>query len=153
MKNKAIFIILLLFLVATFFFWFQVRRVKDLPYKRPTLGGSVKEVEEFRTLVHEVTTIEPLPLPDLTGLPGPFDIKPLIIVKPPDEKKSEFILSSISYSSLHPLVVINGKILAEGDTIPESKFMIENIEFDKVEISDGKDKRTLNIPTSIGRGR
>ena len=153
MKNKAVLAILLIFLVATLFFWFQVSKINDLPFKEPSSGGTTKEVEGFITLVNELFTSDPDPLPSLSGLREPFIREEIIappVVVTPDKR---FILSSIIYSDSYPLAVINGKILAEGDTIPESEFMIEDIKVDKVEITDGGDKYTLNMAPGTVKGK
>jgi hypothetical protein len=58
-----------------------------------------------------------------------------------------FTLSSIIYSDLNARAVVNGMILAEGDSIYDEgsgfEFMIESIQVDKVEVINGDKRYTL----------
>lgn len=152
MKNNAIFIILLLFLAVTLFFWFQVLKVKDLPPVKSSAAPGITgaQAEAFIKLAEELLIDYREPLPNL-GRRDPFvKWKPSTAPETDEiQTADKFVLSSVIYSDLHALAVVNGKILAEGDTVPGYEFMIQNIEVDKVEISDGKKKYTLEI-TSVG---
>ena len=148
MKNRAVFVILVLFLVATLFFWFQIWKIEDLPPKESPPVSTTEEVEAFVELIKGLPTDEPKPLVKLSGR-DPFFMKDADDQPGATTKQSEnFVLSSIMYSDLSALAVVNGKILFEGDTIPESRFMIKSIEIDKVEISNGAKKYTLEISNS-----
>ena len=161
LKNNAIIIILLLFLVVTFFFWFQLIRIKDLPAEanpaRPTVNG--KEAEAFIILAEELLVrYDRGPLPELYGK-DPFykeeTVEQAEVVKIDPSKT--LTLSSIMYSDLHPLVVVNGMILAEGDTIYDERsgfdFMIESIEVDEVAVISGDEKYTLERAYGADSGR
>ena len=154
MRNNAILIVLLLFLVATLFFWFQVLRIKDLPPGRsvsPPVAVTPAEAEAFIKLAQELLIDYEEPMLRLYGR-DPFARQELEIQPKtrPIEPSEKFIVSSIIYSDTNALVVINGEIMAEGDTIYDqeigSVFMIENIEADRVEINDGESKYTLEMP-------
>ena len=62
---------------------------------------------------------------------------------------NSFVLSSVIYNDTYSLAVINGEILAEGDIISnemaEYEYIVENIEVDEVEVSDGEESYTLNV--------
>jgi hypothetical protein len=150
LKNNAIIIILLLFLAVTSFFWFQSMRVKDLPpgETASTTAISGKDAEQFIRRAEELLTGYKTPLPTAYGKDPLFDEEPeeqteLVQIDP----SKIFVLSSIIYSDSHPLAVVNGEIMAEGDTLYDTesgtKFMIENIEADKVEVASDKRKYTL----------
>jgi len=147
MKNNAIFIILLFFLAMTFFFWFQVLRIEDLPPvdRVATAGITGAQAEAFIKLAEELLIDYREPLRSLSRGDPFVKWKPSSTPESEVEEPSKFVLSSVIYSDLHALAVVNGKILAEGDTVPGYEFMIQNIEVDKVEISDGRKKYTLEI--------
>jgi type II secretory pathway component PulC len=147
MKNSAIFIIVLIFLAMTLFFWFQVLKIKDLPpAKRLATGGITgAQAEAFIKLAEELLIDYREPLRNLSRRDPFVKWKPSSAPEIQVETRDKFVLSSVIYSDLHALAVVNGEILAEGDTIPGYKFMIENIEVDKVEISDGQKKYTLGV--------
>jgi hypothetical protein len=71
------------------------------------------------------------------------------------EPSKRFVVSSIIYSNSNALAVINGRIMAEGDTIYDQEFrlpfLIENIEDGRVEISDGEKKYTLQMALVAGK--
>ena len=150
MKNSAIIIILVLFLAVTSFFWFQSLRIKDLPVEanavRSTINGA--EAEAFVVLAEELLVRYKEPLPELYGKDPFYREKTVEEIKAVKiDPARTLILSSIMYNDLHPLVVVNGTILAEGDTIYDEgsgfDFMIENIEIDKVAVISGDDKYML----------
>jgi hypothetical protein len=151
LKNSVIFIVLLL-LAVTFFFWFQVLRTKDLPFRQPPSGGTIDDVESIIVLLAGLRTDDLEPTLRLYGR-DPFireePVESREVVELPDMP----VLSSISYSRSNALAVVNGEILAEGDAIPESEFMIESIEVDRVEISDGRKKHTLSLEKEPGIGK
>ena len=158
MKNHAILIVLLLFLTATAFFWFQVWRIKDLPPGKSVSPPviSAAEAEAFIKLAQELLIDYREPILSLYGR------DPFVKEDPNDQleiKKVEpsmrFVVSSIIYSNSNALAVINGKIMAEGDTIYDQElglpFLIENIEDGRVEISDGEKKYTLQMALVAGK--
>jgi hypothetical protein len=151
-KNNAILIVLLVFLVMTLFFWFQVLRIKDLPVvKRPVPPGiSGAEAESFIKLAEELLIDYREPLMNLCRRDPFFRNMPSDVPEVEEKTSDEFVLSSISYSELYALAVVNGEILAEGDAIPGCEFVIENIEADKVEISNGESKYTLEMAPGTG---
>ena len=162
MKNNAIIIILLLFLAVTSFFWFQSLRIKDLPPVKqaantPTVNG--KEAEAFITLAEEILVgRETLLLPELYGKDPFYRERPVEQIEVVEIDPARIlILSSIMYSDSHPLAVVNGMILAEGDTIydrtSDSDFMIESIEVDKVSVISGDEKYTLERAHEADRRR
>lgn len=147
MKNNVIIIILLLFLAVTSFFWFQSLTIKDMPVDEhpvaPTVSG--KEAEDFIRLAEELLISYKKPLPEAYGR-DPFyreQVEQVVELDP----ATIFTLSSIIYNDLNPLVVVDGEILAEGDALYDeqsgSEYMIESIEADIVEITDGDKKYTL----------
>ncbi len=160
MKDNAIIIILLLFLAVTSFFWFQSMKIKDLPADvgsvRSTINGA--EAEAFIVLAEELLVKYREPLPELYGKDPFYREKPvdLIEVVKIDPTKT-LLLSSIMYSDLHPLAVVNGMILAEGDTIYDEvsgfDFMIESIEVDKIAVISGDDRYTLEKAYETDRRR
>ena len=151
MKNSAIFIILSFFLAMTLFFWFQVLKVEDLAPEKRLVASEITgaQAEAFVKLAEELLIDYRKPLGSLRRR-DPFvrrkpSSTPAVEIKTPDK----FVLSSVIYNDLYALAVVNGKVLAEGDIIPGHKFMVENIEVDKVEISDGKKKYTLEIVPGV----
>ena len=151
MRNTAIFVVLLLFLAATGFFWFQALTIEDLPAVErpipPTVTGA--EAEAFISLAQELLIEYRGPLPSAFGR-DPFILPvPSEPPKPEVEPSKTFVLSSIFYSDLHALAVINNQIIAEGDTIYDkqsgSEFIVQSIQVDKVEISDGAEEHTLVV--------
>lgn len=153
MKNTAIYVVLLLALAVTSLFWLRVFRIGDLPPAKISSRNIEKEREEaeaFVKLANELLISDGKPPPVLRGR-DPFvmvvetKVEPLEIKQ--DVPKALPVLSSVSYSDLSPLAVMNGKIVAEGDTIVVSKseFMIERIEIDRVEISDGENTYTVPL--------
>lgn len=150
MKNNAIIIILLLFLAVTSFFWFQVLRIRELPPPAATSTSSTidgKEAEAFVKLAEELLINYKEPLPELYGKDPFYREKPVEETVARLEPTRTLTLSSIIYSDLNARVVVNGMILAEGDTIYDessgSEFMIESIHVDRVEIISGDDRYTL----------
>lgn len=150
MKNNAIIIILLLFLAMTSFFWFQSLRIKDLPIEMNAIKSTVngKEAEEFVKLAEELLIDYKDPLPELYGRDPFYREKPVeLLEKLKIDPAATLTISSIMYSELNALAVINGMILAEGDTIYDEKsgsdFMIESIEVDKIAIISGNKRYTL----------
>jgi hypothetical protein len=157
LKNHAILIVLLLFLTATAFFWFQVWRIKDLPPGKSVSPPviSAAEAEAFIKLAQELLIDYREPILSLYGR-DPFvkegSNDQLEIEKVEPSKK--FVVSSIIYGSSNALAVINGRIMAEGDTIYDQEFgffLIENIEDGRVEISDGEKKYTLQMVLVAGK--
>lgn len=150
MKNNAIIIVLVFFLAVTSFFWFQSLRIKDLPAEANAIKSTVNgaEAEAFIVLAEELLVSYREPLPELYGRDPFYREEPVeqTAIAKIDPSKI-LILSSIMYSDLHPLVVVNGMILAEGDTIYDEKsgfdFMIESIEIDSVAVISGDEKYTL----------
>jgi len=150
LKNNVIIIILLLFLAVTSFFWFQSLQIRDLPpAKRPAAPAvSGKEAEAFIKLAEELLISYRDPLPQIYGRDPFFGGKPVKQTEVVEiDPTTIFTVSSIIYSDLHSLVVVDGEILAEGDSMYDhasgSEYMIENIAVDKIEITDGKKKYTL----------
>jgi hypothetical protein len=160
LKNNLVFIVLFLFLAVTIFFWFQVLTIRDLPpvnEKSPPVI-TPEEAENFVALAQELLIDYREPLPELYGR-DPF-IKEGIVEQvevAKIEPSDNLTLSSIIHSDLNALAVINGKILAEGDTIYDeetgTRFMIENIEVDKIEIIDGEKTYTLEVKPEGRQGR
>jgi len=155
MKNSAISIILSVFLVMTVLFWFQVLRIRDIPPAKQvaTPGLTGAQTEAFIKLAEELLIDYKEPLQDMQRSDPFVRWKPSSApeVEVELETPDKFILSSVIYSDLHALAVVNGSILAEGDIIPGYKFMIEDIKSGKVEISNGKKRYTLEIaPESVG---
>jgi hypothetical protein len=153
LRNTAIYVVLFLALAITSVFWLRVFRIGDLPPAKISSRSTEKEREEaeaFVKLANELLIDDKKPLPALRGR-DPFvmvvetKVQPLEIKQ--DAPKILPVLSSVSYSDLSPLAVMDGKIVAEGDTIvvSESEFMIEKIEIDRVEISDGEDTYTIPL--------
>lgn len=153
MRGNSVYIILILFLVVTLFFWFHVLRIKDLPPPKistpPVITGS--EAEAFIKLAQEFLIDYREPLPQFYTR-DPFYKEPPMQPEPPKvtkEPSDVFVLSSIVYDNSTPLAVVNGKILAEGDRIFdkefESGFMIEEIGLGEVEINNGEKKYTLKL--------
>jgi len=152
LKNSVIFTILFLFLGATVFFWFQVFRVEELPPATPTTPPSLSgaEAASVINLAKELLINNREPLPSLSGR-DPFSVddpeaqSKMARAKP----HNSFVLSSVIYNDTYSLAVINGEILAEGDIISnemaEYEYIVENIEVDEVEVSDGEESYTLNI--------
>ena len=150
MKNNAIIIILLLFLAMTSFFWFQALRVKDVPIEESTIVSSINgaEAEAFIKRAEELLVSDRLELEELYGRDPFYREKP---VEQETERTIDlarsFVVSSIMYSESNAFVVVNGMILAEGDTIHDGNsgydFMIESIEVDKVAVINGDKKYTL----------
>ena len=150
MKNNAIIIVLIFFLAVTSFFWFQSMRIRDLPAEASAIKSTINgaEAEAFIVLAEELLVSYREPLPELYGKDPfyrekPVDLTEVVKIDP----ANTLILSSIMYSDLHPLVVVNGMILAEGDTIYDERsgfdFMIESIEIDSVAVISGDDRYTL----------
>jgi len=150
LKNNAIVIILLLFLAMTSFFWFQSLRIKDLPIEKNTITSTIDgaKAEAFVKHAEELLIDYREPPPALYGR-DPFHRE-----KPVEQDEEvaidlarAFVVSSIMYSELNALAVVNGMILAEGDTIHDKMsgydFMIESIEVDKVAVINGDKKYTL----------
>jgi len=152
LKNNLVFIVLFLFLAVTVFFWFQVLMVRDLPpvdqQSPPVI--TPEEAENFVALAQELLIDYREPLPELYGR-DPFIKEGIVeqIEVAKMEPSDNLTLSSIIHSDMNALAVINGKILAEGDTIYDeetgTRFMIENIEVDKIEIIDGEKTYTLEV--------
>jgi len=151
LKDNAILIILLIFLIMTSLFWFQLWNIKDLPTNKDTTPPAVTsdEAEAFINLAQELLIEYKEPLVDLRGR-DPFfmeDKSNQNIVK--ENPVEQLMLSSIIYNDLSPYAVINGKIFAEGDKVYDlrsgDEFLIENIEINKVEISDGKSVYNLEM--------
>ena len=159
MKNSIIFIVLFLFLAVTAFFWFQVLTIKDAPLVTPSSPPVItaEEAEEFIKLAQELLIDYRPELPELYGR-DPF-IREVLPIEQARAARSEpsdnLVLSSIIHNDLHALAVVNGKILAEGDTIYDEEsgisFMIQNIQTDKVEIMDGENKYTLEVVIKGGK--
>jgi len=150
LKNNAIIITLLLFLAVTSFFWFQSSRITDLEATKritpPAISG--KDAEDFVKLAEKLLIKYRDPLPELYGRDPFLREVPVEEIQLAERKPSEiFALSSIIYSDLHALAVVNGEILAEGDTLYSeeagSEFIIESIEVDRVQIIGGDKKYTL----------
>lgn len=160
MKNSAIFIILFLFLAITAFFWVQVFRTEELPpaslHVPNALSG--EEAKSVIYLAKELLIDNRKPLAYLSGR-DPFFTEPPEVQSLETEIKpyEKFILSSVIFNDTYSLAVINGKILAEGDTIHDEEsgyeYMVQNIEVDKVEISDSKENYTLNMISNKHRKR
>ena len=159
MRNIAIYIVLLLALAITSLFWLRVFRIGDLPPATISSKSTEKEREEAEAFVKLANE---LLIDDRKSPPVPRGRDPFIMVgvetrapvevKPVEVPKILPVLSSVSYSDLSPLAVMNGKIVAEGDTIIVSdfEFMIERIEIDRVEISDGENTYTVPLRSAIG---
>ena len=149
MRNNAIIIALLLFLAVTSFFWFQSLRTRDLPPAKaptpPVVSG--KEAEEFIRRAEELLIDYREPLPEIYGRDPFYKEKPVEEVEAALDPSRIFTLSSIIFSDLHALAVVNGEILAEGDTLYDkesgSEFMIESIEVDRVEVINNDKKYIL----------
>lgn len=151
MKNNAIIIILLLFLAMTSFFWFQSTQIKDLPIEKASVKSTVNgaEAEEFIKTAEELLMDYRDPLPELYGRDPFYREKPAETLKEVEINPAiTLTISSIMYSELNALAVVNGMILAEGDTIHDeasgSDFMIESIEVDKVAVINGDKRYTLD---------
>ena len=151
MKNGAIFIVLILFLAITAFFWFQILRVRDLPpgnHPSP-LAVSGADATAFIKLAQELLIDYREPMNNLYGRDPFLKNKSTEEIATKIDPTGKLVLSSIIYSDSNALAVVNGKILAEGDTIYDQEFgfefMIENIETNKVEINDGDKKYTLKV--------
>ena len=149
MKNNAIIIILLLFLAMTSFFWVQSLQIKDLPIEKASVKSTVNgaEAEEFIKTAEELLIGYREPLPELYGRDPFYRKKPAeLLEKLEIDPATTLIISSIMYSELNALAVVNGMILAEGDTVHDersgSDFMIESIEVDKIAVING-DKRYI----------
>ena len=150
MKNNAIIIVLLLFLAMTSFFWFQSLRIKDLPIEKSAIKSTIngKEAEEFIKIAEELLIDYRDPLPELYGRDPFYREKPAeLLEKLEIDPATILTVSSIMYSELNALAVVNGMILAEGDTIYDEKsgsdFMIESIEVDKIAVINGDKRYTL----------
>jgi hypothetical protein len=140
----------------TIYFWVQVMRVEELPPAVRPVAASISgaEAKSVILLAKELLIDNRRPLPYLSGR-DPF------FVEIPESQSQEaqikphekFILSSVIYNDKHALAVINGEILAEGDTIYDIEsgyqYLVENIEVDKVEVSDGEGNYTLNMISKI----
>ena len=150
MKNNAVIIALLLFLALTSVFWFQSLRIKDLPIETSAIKSTIngKEAEDFVRAAEALITPYKDPLPELYGRDPFYREKPIeLLEKLAIDPAATLTISSIMYSELNALAVVNGMILAEGDTIHDEKsgsdFMIESIEVDKVAVINGKKRYTL----------
>lgn len=150
MKNNAIIIVLVLFLAMTSFFWFQSLRIKDLPIEMSAIKSTIngKEAEEFIKTAEELLIDYRDPLPELYGRDPFYREKPAeLLEKLEIDPATTLTISSIMYSELNALAVVNGMILAEGDTIHDEKsgfdFMIESIEVDKIAVINGDKRYTL----------
>lgn len=152
MRNSVIFTILFLFLGATVFFWVQVLKVEELPPATPPTPSSLSgaEATSVINLAMELLIDNREPLPYLSGR-DPFSTDdPEAQSKVAKAKPhNSFVLSSVIYNDTYSLAVINGEILAEGDIISnemaEYEYIVENIEVDEVEVSDGEESYTLNV--------
>ena len=140
MKNNAIIIVLLLFLAVTSFFWFQSLKTQKMPAKTTIAASEVsgRKAEEFIRRVEMVTMRHEEPLPHLYGRDPFYKEKPAL------DLSKTFTLSSVSYSASNALAVVNGKILAEGDTLYEPNsgltIVVKSIEVDGVKvINDDKE--------------
>lgn len=159
MRNNPILIILMVFLAVTSFFWFQILRIKELPAARVEktpviLSGA--EASLFIELADKLLISYKEPLPGFFGR-DPFYRDYLVVIPEPPPKIEKapseiFILTSVVYNKRNPLAVINGKILSQGDTINnkelESEYIIENIGYKEVKISDGNKKYVLRTVNS-----
>lgn len=158
MKTNSILIALLVFMVLTSLFWFQVLRIRDLPTPKPkdnpVISGA--EAESFVKMAQTLLINYKTPLPEISGR-DPFYKDYLVqipVVEPKIEKVPSdiFIVSSVIYDKSNPLAVINGRILSEGDKISnrelDSDFMIENISLNEVKINNGHKKYVLKTMTS-----
>jgi len=159
LKNNAILIVLLVFLVITSFFWFQTLRIKELPAaqvnKTPAIMSGA-EAASFIELAEKLLISYKEPLPGFFGRDPFYRDYMVVIPEPPpkiEKAPSEiFILTSVVHNKKNPLAVINGKILSQGDTINnkelESEYIIENIGYKEVKISDGNKKYVLRTVNS-----
>ena len=152
MKNNAIIIVLLLFLAVTSFFWFQASRIEDLPPVTNSTPSTIngKDAENFVEIAQRllIDQFNKEPLPELYGRDPFYRELPVEQVELVELDPSRiFILSSIIYSDLNARAVVNGMILAEGDSLYDegsgSEFMIESIQVDKVEVINGDKRYTL----------
>ena len=160
MKTSAVIIILFLFLAMTGFFWVRVARVEELPPAvkpiPPSISGA--EAKSIILLAKELLIDNRKPLPHLSGR-DPFfvEIPEAQSLEAQIKPHEKFILSSVIYNDKYALAVINGEILAEGDTIYDIEsgyeYLVENIEVDKVEVSDGEGNYTLAMITNNPEGK
>ena len=149
MRNNAIIIVLLIFLAVTSFFWFQSMSTGDLPAVKsptpPVVSG--KEAENFIRRAEELLIDYREPLPELYGRDPFHKEKPIEETETAVDPSRIFTLSSIIFSDLNALAVVNDEILAEGDTIYDrasgSEFMIESIEVDRIEVINNDKKYIL----------
>ncbi|MBD3183200.1 hypothetical protein GF312_12970 [Candidatus Poribacteria bacterium] len=157
MKKNLIPIVLAVFLVSTSYFWMQVLKVHDLPPAKyegpPRIKGD--EAEKFVSMAQELLIDYKEPLPYFYKR-DPFARQQLVEeVKTKVDPTESFTLTSIIYSGSNSMVVLNGKILAEGDTIYDKEsdleFMIRSIEPDKIEISDGENSYTLRVTNNLSK--
>lgn len=152
MKNNLILIALTVFLAATSFFWIQVLRIRDLPTPQPENKSIISgaEAQAFVEVAQSLLIDYKSPMPEAYKR-EPFYKDYLVQIpeeKPKTKPPSEvFIVSSVIYNKSRPFAVINGKILAEGDSISNAEFdydfTIENIAFNEVKINDGQKKYVL----------
>lgn len=152
MKNSVIFTILFLFLGATVFFWYQVFRVEELPPATSTTPPSLSGAEATSVMnrAMELLIDNREPLPYLSGRdPFSVDDRDAQLKLSQAKPHNSFVLSSVIYNDTYSLAVINGEILAEGDIISnemaEYEYIVENIEVDGVEVSDGEESYMLNV--------
>jgi len=144
----------------TGFFWVRVARVEELPPMvnpiPPSISGA--EAKSIILLAKELLIDNRKPLPYLSGR-DPFflEIPEAQSLEAQIKPHEKFILSSVIYNDKYALAVINGEILAEGDTIYDIEsgyeYLVENIEVDKVEVSDGEGNYTLAMITNNPEGK
>jgi hypothetical protein len=155
-KTNIIFIVLIVFLVLTGFFWFQVMTIKEPPPVKPPEESRLrgKDAEAFVKLA-EALLVGDVRQPLRLYMRDPFVRQEVVVTAPvvKTEPVDKLVLSSIIHSNSNALAVVNGKILAEGDTIYDKEsgveFMVGNIEHDKVEIINGDKKYTLKTKSKV----
>ena len=124
-------------------------KTRDLPVAKsptpPVISG--KEAENFIRRAEELLIDYREPLPELYGRDPFYKEKPVEETGTAVDPSRVFTLSSIIFSDLHALAVVNNEILAEGDTLYDresgSEFMIESIEVDRIEVINNDKKYIL----------
>lgn len=158
MKKNPILTVLLFFLVSTAFFWVQILNIHDLPPAAIASPGvnAGAEAEKFVEMAQELLVDYRQPLP-VIHRKDPFSrMEVKQEVAPVTDPTAKLRLSSIVYSKSNAFAVINGKIVAEGDTILNKdsgvKFVVEKIGFTTVELSDGSKKYELELAAKVNSG-
>ncbi|MCZ6676879.1 MAG: hypothetical protein O7E52_06480 [Candidatus Poribacteria bacterium] len=152
MRNieNLIFVILVGCLFICALFWRESSKIQTTQKALPPLTAQSQEDIATLPQILSFTKLPPLELRrgrDIFKLPWRKEGKPQ--AAPPAEKPA--ILSTIVWSATNPLSVINGEILAVGETDSESLFKVESITRDSVRIRRISNRKTVVLKLAANR--